>query len=1036
MKLFGRQEVSGKGSDNTNATMAAINARNVAYNNRMSAKYLAQLEAAQAAARANAQGGVNVGATNGNQTVTVGGNQVTIPSGTSINGTTFGQILDPNYQTNLQGMGTIGMDANGNYFNNQTVQTPAVNTISMGDVTASPYTNLTNGNNTVSMGDTGTNGGALGTTVNGYTFGGDSLAVNPPSTGGFNFQQNAVLNAANGYSNGMSGNQEKAFDVISGANKENSAYFPQTLIITAGNSGNLGGISSQLGSALTKALDLGGKGEVGDYAGKNYFPMDNSDRINTGVADPQGLGQTAGQSYNGNVDKLTDQLAANRMASTGTSFDSAFNADGNATLQQKAVANAINPPTVTNANPTQPVTDNAQVPTDNGATTGTYWDKALSQAGYNGNIDLSNRPQVTNPDGSISTVRSKSFEIDGKEVLLPTVSPDGKNLTDQEAIDLYKKTGKSLGIYNSVEEANKVAQAIHEQQAQSIGTPQQTQGTGISNDSDIASALPNSIAYGNANPSQVSSSSSIQASSEGDANNPLSSYWNKENVDKRLQDAGITNPFIRDVTYDRIVAPMQKQARQDQLQQAFKTYLDPKASEEDRAQAKTQMALLLHNPFLWEDREAAQALNDSKMAMYKARQNALNGKSYSGDVLAKAFIGKVGQDGTYQGASDCIGKINDTIRENGYEWTNSRYIPDVIKYANGRGLWDEGSTNYNVGDIVIGDAGTGEKDGHAAMYIGNGKFTYVSGAAGNKIATNGNPFNSVLGVIRTSALGGSRNSSNSRTPRTSKTKTPEDLVQKYLDKFNPSGFSNAFNGEKGLLHDTDYSSDIEDSSDYGKVNSLYEKHFASQLKPLFLAVKMSPTDYNQLQTLRIVYDLVNDKIAHSDVAGGSSGMTPLQLARAVSASYVNYAGHSGDANMISSLTDMLMHDINGQSSNNNNTNTNTDAGSGSNFNQDKADQVARTRSAETKGADPSRGDKASDEQKGIGTNVTVGSDKQYNDEDTYNYGAAPQGVDQSDWDIAQTNAQIIKKQLEEQNKTDRDGYNLSTMWKRLFKPRG
>lgn len=81
-----------------------------------------------------------------------------------------------------------------------------------------------------------------------------------------------------------------------------------------------------------------------------------------------------------------------------------------------------------------------------------------------GNIDLANRPMVKLPDGKIATVRSTSFNIDGHEVLLPTVSKDGKLWTDQEAVDNYRKTGENLGIFNSPEAATKYAQALHEQQ--------------------------------------------------------------------------------------------------------------------------------------------------------------------------------------------------------------------------------------------------------------------------------------------------------------------------------------------------------------------------------------------------------------------------------------------------------------------------------------------------------------------------------------------------------------------------------------------
>lgn len=82
-----------------------------------------------------------------------------------------------------------------------------------------------------------------------------------------------------------------------------------------------------------------------------------------------------------------------------------------------------------------------------------------------GNIDLTNRPRVQNADGSISTVRSMSFERDGHEILVPTVSADGKILTHDEAIAQYDRTGQHLGIFNDAASATAYAVQLHASQA-------------------------------------------------------------------------------------------------------------------------------------------------------------------------------------------------------------------------------------------------------------------------------------------------------------------------------------------------------------------------------------------------------------------------------------------------------------------------------------------------------------------------------------------------------------------------------------------
>lgn len=80
-----------------------------------------------------------------------------------------------------------------------------------------------------------------------------------------------------------------------------------------------------------------------------------------------------------------------------------------------------------------------------------------------GNIDLNNRIPVQNPDDSISTEKSFSTEIDGEEILLPSIV-DGQVISESDAIDHYLETGEYLGKFASVEEADAYAQMLHERQ--------------------------------------------------------------------------------------------------------------------------------------------------------------------------------------------------------------------------------------------------------------------------------------------------------------------------------------------------------------------------------------------------------------------------------------------------------------------------------------------------------------------------------------------------------------------------------------------
>ncbi len=86
-----------------------------------------------------------------------------------------------------------------------------------------------------------------------------------------------------------------------------------------------------------------------------------------------------------------------------------------------------------------------------------------------GNIDLTKRPVVKNADGTISTVRSIGVNIDGKEILIPTVSDDGRVLSDDEAVQTYMKTGRHLGVFSSPEASTAFAEKLHQSQEQMYG---------------------------------------------------------------------------------------------------------------------------------------------------------------------------------------------------------------------------------------------------------------------------------------------------------------------------------------------------------------------------------------------------------------------------------------------------------------------------------------------------------------------------------------------------------------------------------------
>jgi hypothetical protein len=88
-----------------------------------------------------------------------------------------------------------------------------------------------------------------------------------------------------------------------------------------------------------------------------------------------------------------------------------------------------------------------------------------------GNIDMNTRPRVKNPDGSASTVRSISYNVDGDEVLMPTVPDEGgRIMSNDEALNRYKRTGRHLGKFSDPQSATAYAQGLHESEAAKLAS--------------------------------------------------------------------------------------------------------------------------------------------------------------------------------------------------------------------------------------------------------------------------------------------------------------------------------------------------------------------------------------------------------------------------------------------------------------------------------------------------------------------------------------------------------------------------------------
>lgn len=78
-----------------------------------------------------------------------------------------------------------------------------------------------------------------------------------------------------------------------------------------------------------------------------------------------------------------------------------------------------------------------------------------------GNIDLTSLPAVDLGNGRWGTVNSASREVNGREVLYPTIV-NGRQMSDDDAFKYAQQTGRNLGTFKDGDAADAYAQRLHE----------------------------------------------------------------------------------------------------------------------------------------------------------------------------------------------------------------------------------------------------------------------------------------------------------------------------------------------------------------------------------------------------------------------------------------------------------------------------------------------------------------------------------------------------------------------------------------------
>lgn len=337
-------------------------------------------------------------------------------------------------------------------------------------------------------------------------------------------------------------------------------------------------------------------------------------------------------------------------------------------------------------------------------------DKALGQYGK-GNIDLHNRPQYKNPDGSISTVDSTSYSIDGKEVLLPTVwMKDGKpyhSHDDEEILQHYEETGEYLGKFDTPEDANAYGKQLHRAQDFYYGSQYKSTANGkkrsnldvlFDNYSDDASGWDDPLyEYINGNSEAGAYITNQAGANYGGDSNPLGALFGMA-TENRSESQQMTDEEVAIFNY--LYASQGKDAAH-----AYYDYLTGDLNYRQRQEEEAY----------WRDYAKESPVGSS---VFSVLTSPMKGLSYLAQAADYLGTGSIDQNAAY----------------NRFSYANNAIRNQVAETIEQSGNWGQtGSflyqTGMSMGDFLLNTAITGGFGGGGALSEGMSLAIMGTGAA-------------------------------------------------------------------------------------------------------------------------------------------------------------------------------------------------------------------------------------------------------------------------------------------------------------------